>query len=110
MGAKMALLVDASAVELDDQRSTLLVHEPIDMPSHSGWIPWYLGGTSRHFVKVVMHLVLALWFVAVQVAGRRRTVSAFASLHAESRCGSSAISLHSAARPRAVSSRLLCRR
>lgn len=63
---------------VDYERSTLQLGLLIDMPSLSGWIHWYFGGTWRHLVQVVMPLALALAIVAYQTAYRRRAMSAFA--------------------------------
>jgi hypothetical protein len=75
VGVQMALFVGLTQFNVDYQRCTLQVGLPIDMPSLSGWINWYIGGTWRHLLQVVVPLALGLLIFASQVASRRRAAN-----------------------------------
>jgi hypothetical protein len=79
VGVQLMLFVGLTHFDVDYQRCTLQVGLPVDMPTLSGWVNWYFGGTWRHLMQVVVPLALGLMIFAGQVAGRRRAASAIAS-------------------------------
>lgn len=78
VGVQIASFIGLMQFNVDYQRCTLQVGMPIDLPSLSGWIHWYFGGTWRHLVQVIVPLALGMSCVASQMMARWRALSKIA--------------------------------